>query len=221
MFTLEPIKILLVDDHQLVRDGLKLRLSTRADWVVCGEAEVAPDAMKLVRELSPAVVIIDLSLKNGNGLELIKQIAALPAPPLSLVCSMHDENLYAQRAIQAGARGFLHKQRSAELIVLAVERVLAGNLFVSDEVLNRVLENAIHNPGVPIKSPVEQLTDRELQIFESIGSGMTVSQIAASIFLSTKTVETYRDRAKRKLNLRTSAELMRYAVKWVTEHTGG
>lgn len=215
------VRILIVDDHPLIRDGLKSRLSSHEDWTVCGEAEMQSDAIRLVREKLPHVVIVDLSLKNGNGLQLIKQIAALPDAPRTLVCSMHDENLYAQRAIQAGALGFLHKQQASEKIVSAVQRVLDGKLFVSEDLMENVLTRMIKVPGDVAKNPIEQLTDRELQVFEAIGKGMTIHQIAASLFLSNKTVETYRDRTKRKLGLRTAAELMRYAVKWSTEHASG
>lgn len=216
-----PIRILIVDDHPLVRDGLKARLSSNSEWSVCGEAEMPSEAMRLVRETAPHVVIVDLSLKNGNGIEFIKKVAALPDPPRTLVCSMHDENLYAQRAIQAGALGFIHKQQASEQLVDAIQKVLEGKLFVSEEIQERMLKHVMHDPEVGSKNPVEQLTDRELQVFEAIGRGLSVTQIAATLFLSAKTVETYRDRTKRKLHLRTSAELMHYAVKWVTEHNGG
>ena len=217
----ESVKILIVDDHPLVREGMSGRLRSHSDWVVCGEAETSRDAIRLVRELTPRVVIVDLSLKNGSGLELIKQIATVSNGPSMLVCSMHDEKLYAMRAIHAGAMGYLHKQQAAQQLVPAVERVLEGKLFVSDDVLNCVVRNAADNPDSPTKSPVEQLTDRELMVFESIGRGMTVSQIASSVLLSTKTIETYRDRIKRKLNMHTAAELMRFAVMWVTEQNEG
>jgi len=213
-----PIKILIVDDHPLIRDGLKTRLAARSTWTICGEAEMPTEAIRLVREMAPTVVIIDLSLKDGNGLELIKQIAAMNNAPRMLVCSMHDENLYAQRAIHAGALGFLHKQRASDQIVEAIERVLEGKLFVSDEIMQRVLKRAVRGAE---SNPIEELTDQELQVFEAIGSGMSVSRIGATLFLSPKTVETYRDRIKRKLNLRNAAELLRYAVKWTTEHAGG
>lgn len=216
-----PTRILIVDDHPLVREGLKGRLASHADWTICGEAETAREAIRMVRELSPRVVIIDLSLKDGSGLELIKQIGTSPEGPLMLVCSMHDEELYALRAIQAGAMGYLHKQEAAEKLIPGMERILEGKLFVSDEVLAHLLKNSIHKSGATMKNPIDQLTDRELMVFEFIGQGLTVGQIASSVRLSSKTVETYRDRIKQKLHLRTAAELMRHAVKWVTEQTGG
>lgn len=214
-----PIRILIVDDHPLIRDGLKTRLSSRSDWMICGEAEMAVEALQLVRERSPDVVIVDLSLKNGNGLELIKRIAALTNPPAMLVCSMHDEKIYALRAIQAGALGFLHKQQASEKLIVALERVLQGRMFLSEEIQEAILLQA-KRPGGYSSSIVEQLTDRELEVFEAIGRGMTVQQIAGTLFLSSKTVETYRERTKRKLNLRTSAELMHFAIKWVSENLG-
>jgi DNA-binding NarL/FixJ family response regulator len=217
MDTAKPLRIVIVDDHPLVRDGMRSRLSTQEAWTVCGEAEMPSEAMRVVRETSPDLVIVDLSLKDGNGLDLIKQIAALPNPPRTLVCSMHDENMYAQRAIQAGASGFLHKQKASEQLMPAIFKILEGKLFVSDEIMQRVVGRLLHDPEAP-QDPIEQLTDRELQVFESLGRGMSVAQIASALFLSTKTIETYRERTKRKLNLRTSAELLRYAVQWTTQH---
>jgi len=214
----DAVRILIVDDHPLVRDGVRARLSSRSDWIVCGEAESTAEAMHLVRETRPHIVIIDLSLKNGNGLELIKQIAGLIDAPRVLVCTMHDEQLYAQRTIQAGASGYLHKQRAAELLIVAIEHVLEKKLFVSDEAHQRMLTRTLAASRDGDESPIEQLTDRELQVFEGIGRGMTVNELAVSLFLSPKTIETYRDRTKRKLNLRSSAELMRYAIRWVSEH---
>jgi DNA-binding NarL/FixJ family response regulator len=217
----DHVRILIVDDHPLVRDGLKARLHTHPHWSVCGEAESPPDAMRLARELQPDLVIVDLSLRNGSGLDLTKQLHATFPGLRILVCSMHDENLYAQRAVQAGALGYLHKQQAAENLDIAIERALAGKLFLSDNISAQVLTKLMREPNQPLKTPIEQLTDRELQVFESIGQGKTVNQIASALFLSSKTIETYRDRTKRKLNLKTSAELTRYAVKWVTEHAAG
>lgn len=215
-----PLRILLVDDHPLVRDGIQARLSLRPQWVVCGEADSPENALRLLEELKPDVAIVDLSLGTGNGIELVKQLANHPYSPKILVFSMYDEKLYAQRAIQAGAMGFVNKQQGSDSLIDAIERILEGRIFVSAQLSDQVLSQLLKDPDRGVKDPIEQLTERELQVFESIGRGQTVQQIADALYLSAKTVETYRDRTKRKLNLRTSAELLRYAVQWVSDHAG-
>ena len=214
------LQVLIVDDHPIVRDGIRVRIESRPDWAVCGEAESSPEALTLSRELQPDVVTVDLSLEQGSGLELIKQLRALPEPPRVLVCSMHDEDLYAQRAIQAGATGYLHKSRAASQLLEAIDRVANGKMYISERVSEQVLSRMLRSPDRASKSPVEDLTDRELEVFEAIGQGVTIQKIAQMLHLSPKTVETYRDRIKRKVGVKTSAELLRYAVKWVGEFHG-
>jgi len=213
------VKILLIDDHPLIRDGLKSRLQSHPGWTVCGEADTTREALSLIRELRPDVVIVDLSLKEGNGIDLIKQVAAQEQPPKILVCSMHDESLYAQRVIQAGALGFVHKQQASENIIGAVQKILSGRIYISEKASDDVLRQLMGQP-LTFKSPIELLTDRELAVVEAIGQGASMHQIADMLHLSVKTVETYRERAKRKLKLSTAAELMRFAVKWSSEQVG-
>jgi len=213
----KDIRIVIVDDHPLVRDGLKAGLSARPEWKVCAEAESVSEALAVVQTHSPDMAIIDLSLREGSGLDLVQHLTSAGRPLRILVCSMHDEALYARRAIQAGAMGFLHKQRASDCLVPAVERILSGKLYVSESIADSILMS-LTKPRLTFSSPFEQLTNRELAIFELVGRGQTMAQIAKSLHLSIKTIETYRERAKRKLNLRTSAELLRCAVKWVGEH---
>jgi DNA-binding NarL/FixJ family response regulator len=206
------VRIVLVDDHPLVRDGLKSRLQSRPDWEVVGEADSAEEAVEIIRERHPDVVIVDLSLKRGSGLDLIKHICSFQSPPKILVCSMHDEALYAQRVLQAGAMGFVHKQHASEQIVTAVSRILAGRLHVSDVVAEQLMAHVTRRPSSGDPAAMSRLTDRELEVVEAIGRGATPHQIANDLHLSVKTVETYRERAKKKLGLRTSADLLRFAV---------
>ena len=206
------VRILLVDDHPLVRDGLKSRLQSRSDWQVVGEADSAEEAIEMIHELRPDVVIVDLSLKRGSGLDLIKHIGSADDPPKTLVCSMHDESLYAQRVLQAGAMGFVHKQHASEQIVPAVTRILSGRLHVSEAVTEQLMAHVARHPSSPDSSSVASLTDRELEVLEGLGRGSTAQQIARDLHLSVKTIETYRERAKKKLGLRTSADLLRFAV---------
>ena len=209
---LAPVRIVLVDDHPLVRDGLKSRLQACSEWQVVAEVDSAQDAVAVARQLQPHLMVVDLSLKRGNGLDLIKQLSAGENPPKILVCSMHDENLYAQRVIHAGAMGFVHKQHASEQIVHAVRKVLDGKLHVSESVAEQIITRVAGHPGDVGKSPIECLTDRELEVMEAIGRGFTAQSIASELHLSVKTIETYRERAKKKLGLRTSAELLRFAV---------
>jgi DNA-binding NarL/FixJ family response regulator len=206
------VRILIVDDHPLIRDGLKSRLQAHPEWHVVGEADNSEEAFRMTRDLRPDLVIVDLSLKRGNGLDLIKQIASLMSPPKILVCSMHDESLYAQRVIQAGAMGFVHKQHASEQIVPAVARILTGRIHVSELVAEQIMTQVTRHPAGTTRSAVACLTDRELEVLEAIGRGSTAPQIAQDLHLSVKTVETYRERAKKKLGLRTSSELLRFAV---------
>jgi DNA-binding NarL/FixJ family response regulator len=211
------IRIVIVDDHPLVRDGLKARLNSRSDWKVCAEVETVADAVSVIRKHSPDVAIVDLSLREGSGLALVQHLATVSQRPRILVCSMHDESLYARRAIQAGAMGFLHKQQAADCLIPAIEKILAGKLYVSEKIADALLLG-LARPRMVSANVFEQLTNRELALFELIGRGYTLAQIAKTLHLSIKTVETYRERAKKKLGLRTSAELLRCAVKWVGEH---
>jgi DNA-binding NarL/FixJ family response regulator len=211
-------RILIVDDHPLVRDGLKTRLQAEAGWTVCGEADDVASALKLLDDAQPDVAVVDLSLRSGNGIDLIKRIISRNRGVRIVVSSMHDEHIYAERAINAGAMGYVHKQQASKLIVDAIREVLAGRLYASEAVRERLLARVIRRAGNAKANPVEQLTDRELQVFERIGRGKSIREISTELKVSPKTVETYRDRIRKKLQLESANRLVHYAVKWVTEH---
>lgn len=209
------VRIMIVDNQPLMRLGICSILGTRPDWNVCGEADSAASAMPLIGDSKPELVIADLALKDGSGLELVKRIVALTDAPRILVFTMHDTLIYAERAMHAGAKGYVHKTETAERLLHAVDQVLSGHLVAPEAVISALLKRGTGNSD----SPIAQLTDRELEILECIGRGMSINQIATSLFLSPKTVETYRDRAKKKLNLRTANDYFRYAVNWAQDKT--
>jgi DNA-binding NarL/FixJ family response regulator len=212
-----PAKILIVDDHPLVREGLALRISLHSDLKVCGEAETEDEALALVKQTSPDLVLIDISLKSGHGIELIKRVRSLDATINMLVISGFQESLYAERAFRAGALGYLNKQESNEKMIEAIRTVLAGERFLSPEITSRLVEQALGASDVS-KTPIERLTDRELEIFRMIGEGLTTGAIAEQLFLSTHTIDTHRENIKRKLAVSNAAELSRAAVQWLLEN---
>lgn len=212
-----PVKILIVDDHPSVREGLALRISLHSDLEVCGEADSEDQALELVKKAGPDLVLVDISLKSGHGIELIKRIRALDPGIKMLVISGFQESLYAERAFRAGAVGYLNKQESNEKMIEAIRTVLAGERFLSPELSRRLINQALGASDVS-KTPIEHLTDRELEIFRMIGEGLTTSAIANQLFLSTHTIDTHREKIKRKLAVSTAAELSRAAVQWLLEN---
>ena len=212
-----PVKILIVDDHQSVREGLALRISLHADLEVCGEAESEEQAITLVKQLKPDLVLVDISLKSGHGLELIKRVRTMDPAIKMLVISGFQESLYAERACRAGAMGYLNKQESSEKMIEAIRTVLSGERFLSPEISRRLITQALGSSDGK-KSPIEQLTDRELEIFRLIGEGLSTGLIANRLFLSTHTIDTHRENINRKLALNSAAELSRTAVQWLLEN---
>lgn len=212
-----PVKILIVDDHPSVREGLALRISLHSDLEVCGEADSEDQALALVKKAGPDLVLVDISLKSGHGIELIKRIRSLDPAIKLLVISGFQESLYAERAFRAGAVGYLNKQESNEKMIEAIRTVLAGERFLSPELSRRLINQALGTSDVT-KTPIEHLTDRELEIFRMIGEGLTTSAIANQLFLSTHTIDTHREKIKRKLAVSTAAELSRAAVQWLLEN---
>ncbi len=208
-------KILIVDDHPLMRKGLALSLDAETDLTVCGQVANAEEALSVLEELDPDLAIVDISLPGMGGLELIKHLQALRPEMRTLVVSRHDEALYAERAIRAGARGYVMKLEAGERIVKAVRRVLGGGIYVSEEINERLLLGLAAGRPKMAESPLELLSDRELEVFELTGRGRGTREIAERLYLSVKTVESYRARIKDKLNLKTAAELMQHAVQWV------
>lgn len=213
----EPYRILIVDDHPLVREGLTLRLSLQPDLEVCGEATSEEEALQCVKRTRPDLMIVDISLKHGHGLDLIKQVRARFPAVKMLVVSGYQESLYAERALRAGALGYLNKQESSEKLLDAIRTVREGKLYTSPELSQWLAEQALRG-GRTQKSPLERLTDRELEIFRLIGEGQTSGAIANQLLLSTHTIDTHRENIKRKLGLSNAAELSRAAVQWVLEN---
>jgi DNA-binding NarL/FixJ family response regulator len=211
------VKILIVDDHSLVREGLRALLSSQPDFEVCGEATGITEARRLIASTEPNVVIVDLSLPDGNGIELVKELKARGDEIKVLVLSMHDESLFAERALRAGARGYLGKHEASRTVIEAVRTVLAGKLYFSARLTEQMMHRAFGVSTGLERSPLELLSDREIEVFELIGQGLTVRQIAARLELSPKTVETHREHIKEKLAVKNTTELVRHAVQWVLE----
>ena len=204
--------VLVVDDHPVMRHGLSQIIAREEDLQICGEAASAAEAIELVGTAHPDLVIVDITLEDGDGIELIKDIRTRYENVKMLVSSMHDESLYAERALRAGAMGYISKEASREQMLEAVRQILRGRISVSPSISNRLLKRAAGNSVPNDRSPIESLSDRELTVFEFIGQGMSTRQIAEKLFLSVKTIETYREHIKAKLNIKTSTELVRHAV---------
>ncbi len=212
-------RILIVDDHPIVREGLTTIINEQTDLVVCGEAEDAQTALEAVGTLRPDLMIVDVSLKGINGIELVKLIQRRYEKIPILVLSMHDESLYVERVLQAGARGYVMKQEGTEKVVTAIHRILAGEVCVSDAMGKKLL-SAFRGKGRDPKGPsVERLSDRELEVFRLIGQGYRPRQIADTLHVSVKTVETYREHIKQKMNFKNSAELLQHAIQWAQSET--
>lgn len=211
-------RILIVDDHPLVREGLIGLLSAQPDFAVCGEAAGLDEARRIVANTKPDVALIDLTLSDGTGIELIKEFKAKFPDVKLLVVSMHDESLFAERALRAGAVGYVSKQEASRTIVQAIRTILGGKLYLSPNLTDLVVQRAFI-AGADLSRPaVDRLTDREMEVFELIGQGLSSRQIAAKLEVSPKTVETHREHIKEKLELATGTELTRYAVQWVLEN---
>jgi DNA-binding NarL/FixJ family response regulator len=208
-------RVLLVDDHAVVRFGIAQLINREPDLTVCGEEEDAGRALSAIERLQPDLVIADISLKESSGLELMRNIKArFPRLPV-LVVSAHDENVYAEIAFRAGALGYLMKQSALEQIPAAIRRVLAGQLYVSEALAARMLQQRVRGEVPPGQSPLQVLSDREFEVFQMIGRWKKSKEIAAELHLSVKTVEYYREQIKKKLNLKSGAELTRLATTWV------
>ncbi len=210
-------RVLIVDDHELLRDGLRIMLSNQPDLELCGEASEEGEAVRLIRELHPDLVVVDIELKSGNGIDLIKQIRVCEPAARIVVYSMHEERLYGERAHCAGANGYVNKQDPATTILKAIRRVLDRKMYCSDELVDRVLQRVQEGEDIQ-QSPVESLSDRELEVFRLLGQGAGTREIANKLCLSTNTVNTYRERLKLKLNLDTGVELAHRATKWMLEN---
>jgi DNA-binding NarL/FixJ family response regulator len=212
------IRVLLIDDHAILRQGLAQLINQEADMMVCGEAEEAPKGFEAVGTLKPDVAVVDISLKGGNGLELVKSIkASQPGLPM-LVLSMHDESLYAERVLRAGGLGYIMKEEAVESVLVAIRKVHKGEVVLSEKMQARLLHQLVSGRLKQGSSPVDTLSDRELEVFRMIGEGRSTRQIAEELHLSVRTVEAYREYIKEKLNLKNSTELVQHAFQWV--HNG-
>jgi len=206
--------VLLVDDHPLVRDGLVNLISQQTDLQICGEAGNEPQALDLIRTVRPDVAIVDISLETGSGIELIKSIKAMFPAVTILVLSMHDESLYAERALRAGARGYVMKCEAAKKVIEAIRCVLAGQLYVSNKIAALMAEKFVEGRPAANASPIEQLSNRELEVFQLLGLGHNTRQIADHLHVGFKTVQAYCARIKEKLKLANATELLREAIRW-------
>ena len=206
-------KVLIVDDHPIVRQGLAQLIRQESDLTVCGEADHGQGIADVVAELKPDVLVLDLTLKDSSGIDIIKELTPrFPTLPI-LVLSIHDESLYAERALRAGAKGYIMKEEAAEKVVTAVREVLKGEIYVGEKLKSRLLSKAIGAPKAGA-SPLEVLSDRELEVFRLLGQGFSTRRIAERFGRSIKTIEIYRANIKHKLDLRDAAELIHYAVRW-------
>jgi DNA-binding NarL/FixJ family response regulator len=210
--------ILLVDDHPAVREGLAESISRESDLSVCGQAEDHRGALKEIESEKPGLVVIDLMLKNSSGLELIKDIHARWPQILILVVSMHDEMLYAERVLRAGAHGYITKQEATRNVLLAIRRVLNGGIYLSEKTSSTILARLAAKPKVASDSISDLLAEREMQVFELTGQGLSTREIAAQLGIDMKTVDTYRKRIKEKLNLESSSALLKLAIRWNQDH---
>jgi DNA-binding NarL/FixJ family response regulator len=207
-------RVLLVDDHPVVRDGFAEVINREPDLAVCAVAEDRAGAVKAIEKAGPKLVVIDLTLKNSSGMELIKDIHARWPDLLILVVSMHNENLYAERVLRAGARGYITKQQATRDILQAIRRVLGGGVYLNETTGAAVLARLASKPQADEDAVLDLLTDRELQVFEMTGQGFNTREISTQLRIDIKTVETYRLRIREKLNLESSSELLKFAIRW-------
>jgi DNA-binding NarL/FixJ family response regulator len=213
----EKKRILLVDDHPLLREGIAQLINQQPDLLVCGEAEDRAGALAVLETAHPDLAVVDLSLKNQSGLELIKDFKVRAPGLLVLVLSMHDESFYAERALRAGARGYIMKREASHKVLVAIRQILAGGVYVSDKIVAGMLDKASGRPLTSTPAALAELSDRELEVLMHIGKGYGSQQIARQLHISVKTVETHRAHLKLKLKLNSSSELLQNAIRWTRE----
>jgi DNA-binding NarL/FixJ family response regulator len=214
-------RVLLVDDHPIVRQGLALLIDREPDLSVCGEAEGAHTAFHAIETLRPDIVVLDISLSGPDGLDVLKEIRMKTASLPVLILSMHDESIYAERAMRAGANGYIMKQEATEKVLVAIRRILQGEVYLSDRLTNTMLQQFVRGTSPAKSSPLVTLTDRELEVFRLIGEGHGTRQIADELHLSVKTIESYQAHIKEKLALRNARELVQHAIEWTVNLSGG
>lgn len=207
-------KILVVDDHPIIRQGLAQLINQEPDLFVCGDSDSAEQALEIIAKLQPDLIIVDISLKGINGLELIKNVKIRFPEILILVLSMHDESLFAGRVLLAGAKGYIMKQEGTEKLIYAIRKIINGGIYVSDRIQAKLLHMLIEGGDVPNISNINRLSDRELEVFQLIGQGHGTRQISEMLHLSIKTIETYRAHIKEKLGIENAIELIQHATNW-------
>ena len=217
--TVKKTRVLIVDDHPMTRAGLVHVINHQPDLIVCGEAESAAHALDILESSRPDLLLIDITLPGKSGLELIKDVKAMQPELLMLVVSMHDESLYADRVLRAGARGYITKHEGGEKLMEAIRHVLRGKIYVSESMSAHILEIFSGGQTRLDRSSIEKLSDREFEVFESLGEGLSSQQIAKKLHLSAKTVDAHRANIKTKLNIKTTAELISYAARWTSHQT--
>ncbi len=214
-------RIIIVDDHPIVREGFAKLINSEKNFEVVGKAEDASEALELIQKLKPDVAMVDLSLKNSNGIELIKDLQALCPEVKVLVVSLHDEEIYAERVLRAGARGFIMKAEAVDDIITAVGKVAGGEIYLSSKMQSKMIENLAYGGRKDKVDPIDILSDREFEVFQMIGNGLKTKSIAEQLNLSVKTIETYKSHLKIKLNLNDGIELIQRAVEWSMKHNAG
>jgi len=211
-------RIFIVDDHPMMREGMSSQISVENDFEICGEAEDMAEALQKIEILDPDLIIVDISLKTGHGIDLIKRLRERDPKMKMLVNSMYDESVYAERSLQAGAMGYVCKQTACGTLISAIRSILAGQTYLSPELTDRIVKSRIGGVAQSGISPIERLSNREIEVLTLIGQGKTTSNIAKQLYLSVHTIDTYREKLKIKLDLSNSAELNRYAAQWVLEN---
>jgi DNA-binding NarL/FixJ family response regulator len=214
-------RVLLVDDHPIVRQGLALLIDREGDLSVCGEAEGSHAAYHAIETLHPDIVVLDISLSGPDGLDVLKEIRMKRADLPVLILSMHDESIYAERAMRAGANGYIMKQEATEKVLIAIRRILQGDVYLSDRLTRTMLQQFVRGTAPAKSSPLVNLTDRELEVFRLIGEGHGTRRIADELHLSVKTIESYQAHIKEKLALRNARELVQHAIEWTVNLSGG
>lgn len=214
-------RIIIVDDHPIVREGFAKLINSEKNFEVVGKAEDASEALEIIQKLKPDVAMVDLSLKKSNGIELIKDLQALCPDVRVLVVSLHDEEIYAERVLRAGARGFIMKAEAVDDIITAVRKVADGEIYLSSKMQSKMIENLAYGGKKDNVDPIDILSDREFEVFLMIGNGLKTKSIAEQLNLSVKTIETYKSHLKIKLNLNDGIELIQRAVEWSMKHNAG
>lgn len=212
-------KLVIIDDHPLMREGLALILGTQSDFEVLETLDSAEDGLAYLKHTQPDLLLVDISLPGMSGLEFIKHVKSEYPQQRMLVISRHDEQLYAERAIRAGAKGYVMKIEARKVIIEAIRKVLDGGIYISGAINERLIQGMLQPRNTFAQSPLDVLSDRELEIFEWVGRGFKSGEIAEKLFISNKTVESYRGRIKEKLNLHSSSELVKHAIQWVGDIT--